>query len=216
MLKSEIILEQFSKILKSYSTKTYDWVDSQTDYLSAWESCEYGDWLLWISENLYSELGSELHRLIVLTACKCARLSIKYIPERNLIPLNAIETTEKWVKGEVNIEEVGRAEEECWKYWNKIWRSNAGVGEAGARYAVSSAGCSCGSARAVRGAGSARLSATAAGYNIGEYNSLKYNKAYSETIKLCADIVRETIPIELIEKLAILKDKEDVIREIIE
>jgi uncharacterized protein YcfJ len=135
---------------------------------------------------------------------------LKYIPEGDIVPLNTIETTERWVRGEIDIEEVKIAEYKCWEYWEKIRGATRGH----------SAGGVCAVTRgATRGWGAAAAAghaAIAAGYNAGEINSLEYNKAYIETIKLCADIVRETIPIELIEKAAILKDKEDVIREIIE
>jgi hypothetical protein len=212
---SKIILEQFSKILKSYSSDASNWISFQNNYLSAWESCEYGNYLAWICINLYPEKGSELHRLTVLSACKCARLSLKYIPKEDLIPLRTIETTERWVRGETGIEEVKEAENECWEYYMGLAHNNA-VNFASAAARLSTIAVIGYDHASNSPATVSHHSATAAGYSVGATTSREFNKAYSKTIKLCANIVRETIPIELIEKAAIYKDKEDTIREIIE
>jgi hypothetical protein len=48
-------------------------------------------------------------RLGVLLACRVARESLRYVPEGELRPLRAIETAERWVRGEASAEECGRA-----------------------------------------------------------------------------------------------------------
>lgn len=40
----------------------------------AWETCERGDWLLWIT----ARAGVD-RRLVVLAACECARLSLVHV-----------------------------------------------------------------------------------------------------------------------------------------
>nr|MDD5501936.1 hypothetical protein [Candidatus Thermoplasmatota archaeon] len=68
-----------------------------------WEDCKRGDWMLWLIGNLSGEIGSEKRKRLVLTACKCARLALKYVPKDELRPLKAIEVAEQWARGEGNI-----------------------------------------------------------------------------------------------------------------
>jgi hypothetical protein len=68
-----------------------------------WDTCDRGDWMLWLAAKLSGESGSEEKKQLVLTSCKCARLSLKYIPKKENRPLQVIETTEKWAKGENGI-----------------------------------------------------------------------------------------------------------------
>jgi len=61
----------------------------------AWESCDRGDWFLWI----YARLPGMDRTLLVKCACKCARRSLKYITDKNeKRPLQAIEAAERWAK----------------------------------------------------------------------------------------------------------------------
>src|SRR3990167_7313767 len=78
---------------------------------AAWNECHRGDWLLWI----IPRIGVD-HKLVVLAACACARLALKYVPLRILDrsrdttqPLHTIETTEAWCRGEATIEQVREA-----------------------------------------------------------------------------------------------------------
>jgi hypothetical protein len=68
-----------------------------------WSACKRGDWMLWLIGKLSGEAGSEKRKQLVLTACKCARLALQYVPKNELRPLKAIETAEQWARGENNI-----------------------------------------------------------------------------------------------------------------
>ena len=68
----------------------------------AWKTCERGDWLLWILARTCIQ-GSVKHRKIVLSACACARLSLKFVKKGEKRPLKAIETAEKWAKKEKGV-----------------------------------------------------------------------------------------------------------------
>ena len=48
-------------------------------------------------------------RDLVLIACECARLSLKYVEYGRTQPIDAIETAEAWVRGEATIEDVKKA-----------------------------------------------------------------------------------------------------------
>ena len=73
----------------------------------AWRKCERGDWMLWYAGRLAKSPRSKSRKLLVLTACKCARLALKYIPKEEKRPLKAIQTAEKWARGEaVSLQDV--------------------------------------------------------------------------------------------------------------
>jgi len=99
---------------------------SAVDYVSAskletldaiWESCDRGDWMLWLLTREV-EQGSEKHKRIVLAACACARLSLKYIKDagRRGIAEAALEKAEGWVKGNVKLEDVKSAADVAFDY----------------------------------------------------------------------------------------------------
>ena len=80
------------------------WVGKRTP-AKAWAECKRGDWMLWIA----ARLGVD-RKLLVLGACDCARLSLKYVPKGEKRPLVAIETAEKWCQGKATIESVKAAD----------------------------------------------------------------------------------------------------------
>jgi len=105
------------KNLKSLNahTKMIEWAKTQPDPQTAWDNCERGDWMLWLLEQLAGDLGSESRKKLVLTACQCARLSLKYIPEGEGRSLKAIETAEAWANGKngVSLEDVKLAADDA-------------------------------------------------------------------------------------------------------
>jgi len=66
-----------------------------------WDSCERGDWLLWLSAKLRID-----RKLIVLAACDCARTALRFVPAGETRPREAIETAEAWCRGEATINQV--------------------------------------------------------------------------------------------------------------
>jgi len=80
-----------------------EWADGKT-LRESWNTCERGDWMLWLA----ARVGADRKRL-VLAACACARLSLKYVSPGEDRPRVAIETAEKWAHGEATIEEVKAA-----------------------------------------------------------------------------------------------------------
>jgi hypothetical protein len=82
------------------------WVESSRRKLAAkiWDDCERGDWMMWIA----ARAGVD-RKLIVSAACLCAREALKYVKPGEDRPRIAIETAERWVRGEATIEEVRAA-----------------------------------------------------------------------------------------------------------
>ncbi len=80
-----------------------DWVGDR-DPATAWAECPRGDWLLWVA----GRLGAD-RRTLVLAACACARDALRFVPSGETRPLAAIETAERWVRGEASIRDVRAA-----------------------------------------------------------------------------------------------------------
>ena len=60
-----------------------------------WDDCNRGDWMLWLIARTQHD-----RKQLVLAACACARLSLKYVPAGDDRPRIAIETAEKWARDE--------------------------------------------------------------------------------------------------------------------
>src|ERR1017187_6915941 len=74
------------------------------DLTAMWNECDRGDWLLWYCTKIDVE-----RRLLVIAACKCARLALPHVKAGELRPLHAIEIAESWARGEASIMEVRTA-----------------------------------------------------------------------------------------------------------
>lgn len=66
------------------------WVGDR-DIKTAWAECERADWMIW-----YAGHTGVDQKLIVLAACACARIALKYVPTGESRPLEAIKASEKW------------------------------------------------------------------------------------------------------------------------
>ena len=93
-----IELNVFSSALK--------WMDKNgvETIVEFWNKCNQGHWLLWVAARF--GLTPERHKKIVLAVCEIARMVLKYIPEGEDRPLQAIEAAEAWATGDGTIEDV--------------------------------------------------------------------------------------------------------------
>ena len=82
-----------------------EWAAGKT-LKQAWNECHRGDWLLWLAGRLDID-----RKVLVRAACACARLALPHVPAGETRPLEALETTEAWTRGEATIEEVRAAAE---------------------------------------------------------------------------------------------------------
>ena len=150
------------------------WARTQPSRQIAWDKCERGDWMLWILDRTRKR-NSPTHRKLVLTACACARLSLKYVTKGERRPLIAIQTAERWARGLATIQEVRMA----------AYAANAvaagGGAAAAAAYAAVDADAAYAAVDAVAAAAAyAAVDAAAA--------------ARANTLKRCAAIVRKYFP----------------------
>lgn len=106
-----------------------EWAESKQNAKEAWESCDRGDWMLWLVEKISDQQGIPSHRKLVLTACECARLSLKYVTKGDERPRIAIETAERWARRccDVTIEDVREA---AYAAYAAAYAANAAAGAA--------------------------------------------------------------------------------------
>jgi hypothetical protein len=160
-----------------------EWAAGYDTLEAAWSACRRGDWMLWLLGRT-CKCGDDQHRGMVLAACACARLALPHVPEGEPRPLVAIETAERWARGEdVTIEAVRAATYSAYSVYSTYSAYRAAVSAYSAALSVFSAATAAFSA-ASRAAYSAALSADRAAYSA----------ALSVTLGRCADIVRERVP----------------------
>ena len=156
-----------------------------SDPQEAWNSCDRGDWMLWLVGALSGQPESEERKKLVMTACECVRLAVLPIQNReheNVI-LKCLETTEKWSKNAATIDEVKQAR-------TNAYAANAYAADAyAAAYAAYAAYAYTAPANAA--ANVAYYAAYAA------YAATVSNAAYAtaKILKECADIVRKHYPV---------------------
>ena len=82
-----------------------EWAKTQPSLKTAWNTCERGDWMLWLA----ARIGVD-RRAIVLAACDCAELSAPHWRERDkLACVWALDSARRWARGEADAEEVRAA-----------------------------------------------------------------------------------------------------------
>ena len=89
-------------------SQAVEWCKNHKSMQSAWDNCERGDWMAWLLGRTVKK-NSKAHKKLVLVACKIARDVLYLIPSKEKRPLIAIETAEKWCRGEATTEEVRAA-----------------------------------------------------------------------------------------------------------
>jgi hypothetical protein len=161
------------------------WTRKQLTLARAWKVCKRGDWMLWLLGRDAGEPGSEKRKPLVLAACECARLSLKYVKAGEERPRIAIETAEKWTRGEATIEEVRKAD---FAYADFAYAAYAASASA---YAASASSAAYAAASASYASASyAAYAAASASYASASYASAARNKVLAQ----CADIVRKHYP----------------------
>ena len=84
-----------------------EWCEQFDSFQEAWQKCERGDWMLWLIGKQIKNI--EERKKLVLCACKCARLSLKYVKKCENRPEEAIKKAEKWAKDFASLNDVRAA-----------------------------------------------------------------------------------------------------------
>ena len=146
-----------------------DWARTQPSYETAWKKCRRGDWMLWLLARRNAD-----RKMLVLSACGCARLALKYVPKGEDRPRLCIETAERWALGDATIEEVKAA--------RRAALAAADIAAAYAAYAANAA------------AYAATYAATYAEYAATYADAANAAAARLNTLSNCATIVRKHFP----------------------
>lgn len=79
-----------------------EWADNQESYQRAWETCERGDWMLWVAQKLNTDL-----KKLVGASTGCARLVEHLMKDERAI--NALNVGERFSLGKVTRNELDDA-----------------------------------------------------------------------------------------------------------
>jgi hypothetical protein len=158
--------------------EAYDWALTQPTAEVAWQTCERGDWMLWIAGKCSGSIDTPERKLVGLAACGCARLALPYTKEPRV--LKCIEVTEAYCRGDLNVTlaDVRKARQDAYAV-------------AYAADAVAYAAVAAADAVAYAAVAAAVAAAYAAAYAADAADAADARK---ETLKKCADIVRQFIP----------------------
>jgi len=182
-----------------------DWVNNK-DLKTAWATCERGDWMLWLADHINID-----KKLMVLAACDCAEPALSYIPANEKRPAKAIETASNWCNGKAYIEEVNAAADAAYDAGYAAYAADTAYapGSAAACAAYAAAHAACASDATAQAAAHASDAAAYAAHAANAANATARGTfadyatcraAHDENLKESADIVRERIPFEMIEK----------------
>jgi len=161
-----------------------------------WKRCEDGALMLRLLGKEAGPAGSERRRPLVLAACECARLALPYVQKGEARPLVAIETAEKWARGEgVNLKWVRGAAAVALACVQDAISSHTHAASFDAAVAASAA-ASAASADA-HSANAATYAANAAFYAASAASIFANDAtrtAHADVLRKCADIVRKYFP----------------------
>ena len=164
-----------------------EWAKEMKNGQAAWDNCERGDWMLWLAGKTAGKPKSVKRKKLVLCACECARLALKYVPKGEDRPLKCIETAEAWARGEASYDDLVEARRATAAYAYASAYASAASFASFASYA---------SYAASYAAYEAASYAAYAAYEAASYAAYEAaDDAYvTKTLKECADIVRKHYP----------------------
>jgi hypothetical protein len=149
------------------------WVGKR-DLRKTWDELDNPAWLGWLARNCGVE-----KKPFVSIACECARFALPFVKKGENRPLKAIETAEKWIRGEAT-------EAEC--------RTAAYADASAAAYAAAYAATAATAADASAAAYAAAYAAYSAAY--AAYAADAAAAKRTEFRKKCCDIYRKHIRFE--------------------
>lgn len=102
--------EQFDALLVSLHacSEASEWARGK-DLKTVWETCERGDWLLWLCERMVGQKGWPTQQAVALAACACAETALKYVSHGDVRPKRCIEVVRAWARGETSLDAVRTA-----------------------------------------------------------------------------------------------------------
>jgi hypothetical protein len=145
-----------------------DWARTQPNEREAWRNCKRADWMLWLLGRLCKRLTQR--RILVLAACDCAGITLKYVSKTETRPREAIRVARAWAMGKATMDEVRAAASYAYaasyaSYAAASYGAASAAAAASAAYAASYASyASYGAAAAAASAASNAYAASYAAY----------------------------------------------------
>ena len=196
-------MEKFIKKLKKLNaySEAIEWVKTQKTPQEAWDLCERGDWMLWFAGKLSGKPESNSRKILVLAACKCTRLVLKYIKKGEKRPLKAIQTAEAWAKNKKDVSLCDVKKAAYTAVADAAVADADADADADAAYTATDAAAYAAAYAAYTAAAYAAYTAVAdadaAAYAAYAAAAAAADAVYAvrqKTLKKCADIVREFYP----------------------
>jgi hypothetical protein len=171
------------------------WAKEHPNRQAAWDTCERGDWMLWLLGRLSGKPESEKRKKLVLAACECASLALKHSGKNRAVCEKALRTAKAWTRGKATIKDVRAAADDA-------AADDAAYAAADAAYdaAADDAGDAAYAAAYVAAAAYAAYAATAAAYDAAADDAAyaataaygaAVDAARTKTLNKCANIVRK-------------------------
>jgi hypothetical protein len=171
---------------KSACKSAVEWAANQDDYKSAWESCERGDWMLWIAK----KQGVDI-RVLTKAKVRCARLVQHLMKDKR--SLDALDAAEAFADGQASRGNFDASDAAYSAYVDICFSADdADISMHAAAAAFAAADDTGYSSYAASDAAEAAEAAAHASADSAA------DSARKNMLKQCADICRETIHFEML------------------
>ena len=168
------------------------WCLTQPDLETAWQTCERGDWMLWLAGRLSGPVGDPRRILLAIAAADCAQPAVDAMREGAVKPasVECLRVTRAWADGAASLDDVRMARQSAAA---AACAACAAYADAYAAYADAyAAACAAADAAACAAASYAAYAAYAA--------AAYAAAARIKSLKKSADICREILTEEVLKK----------------
>ena len=126
--------KQFAALLVELNacSEAQEWASGKS-LAAVWKTCKRGDWLLWLCGKMADKPNWPTRKEVVLAACDCAKLALKYVPKGEERPRKCLETVRAWAAGNATIDEVRTARAAVYAYAYAAYADAADAAYAAAR-----------------------------------------------------------------------------------
>ena len=181
--------KQFAALLVELNacSEAQEWASGKS-LAVVWKTCKRGDWLLWLCGKMADKPNWPTHKEVVLAACDCAELVLKYVPEDEERPRKCLETARAWAAGNATTDEVRMARRAAYAYADSAAAvASAAASAAAVAYVAASA------AAVAYVASDAAAYAAYAAYADADADA---SAARTKTLAKCAVLVRKRLKVQ--------------------
>jgi len=104
-----------------------------------WETCERGDWMLWLAGKMIDAEGWPSRQDVVLAACDCVEPALKYVAKDEDRPRKCTDVARRWAEGKASIEELRTARRDADAAASAAYTDAAAAASDAATYAAAAA-----------------------------------------------------------------------------